>query len=205
MLVTCNQQVRHLQRHLARLAHSATELGFRFDVARARRELDLGVTGTTPDIASRLRLVLSYDGSVEITSAPLAPLPDGRVDLLIESNPLREPRPLAAHKTTSREEYDQGTRRAEARGAFDTLFFTADGRLVEGGRCNVFVQIDGRWWTPPLTDGALPGVMRSLLLEDPAWGAGERTLRLAELQRGRSLLVCNALRGAVPGRLVIDP
>jgi para-aminobenzoate synthetase / 4-amino-4-deoxychorismate lyase len=205
MLVTRNQHVRHVELHLARLQRSAAALDFRFEADQVRRELDVGVTRTTPDIASRLRLTLFNDGHVEISSAPLLPLPDGRVDLLIEQNPLREPRPLAAHKTTRREEYDLGTRRAEARGAFDALFFTADGRLVEGGRCNIFVQIDGRWWTPPLSDGALPGVMRSLLLGDPAWGAGERTLRLADLRRGRSLMVCNALRGVIPGRLVIDP
>lgn len=205
MLVTRNRQVRYVERHLARLEHSAMALGFRFDAEEVGRELELGVTHAAADVASRLRLTLSHDGRVEITSAPLTPAPAGRVDLLIELNPLREPRPLAAHKTTLREEYDQGTRRAETRAAFDALFFTADGRLVEGGRSNVFVQIDGRWWTPPLTDGALPGVMRSLLLEDPGWGAGERTLRLADLRRARSLIVCNALRGAVPGRLVIDP
>ena len=205
MLVTRDRQVRHVERHLARLERSAIALGFRFDAEQVGRELELAVTHAIPNIASRLRLTLSHDGGVEITIAALTPLPHGRVDLLIESKPLHEPRPLASHKSTLRDEYDQGTRRAEALGAFDTLFFSADGRLVEGGRSNVFVQIDGRWWTPPLTDGALPGVMRSLLLEDPAWGAGERTLRLADLRRGRSLLVCNALRGVVPGRLVIDP
>ncbi len=205
MLVTRNQQVRHVELHLARLARSAAALDFRFDADQVHRELDAGVTRTAADIAARLRLTLFHDGRVEISSAPLLPLPDGRVDLLIEPKPLSAPRRLSAHKTTLREEYDLGTRRAEARGAFDALFFTADGRLVEGGRSNVFVQIDGRWWTPPLSDGALPGVMRSLLLDDPAWGAGERTLRLADLRRGRSLMVCNALRGVIPGRLVIDP
>ena len=164
MLVTRNRQVRYVERHLARLERSAMALGFRFDAEQVGRELELGVTHAAADIASRLRLTLSHDGCVEITNAPLTPLPDGRVDLLIESNPLREPRPLAAHKTTFREEYDQGTRRAEARGAFDALFFTADGRLVEGGRSNVFVQIDGRWWTPPLTDGGLGGACTCLAI-----------------------------------------
>ena len=205
MLVTRNRQVRHVERHLARLARSATELGFRFDADQVHRELDAGVARAAADIASRVRLTLFHNGSIEITSAPLSQLPDGRVDLLIESNPLSTPRPLAAHKTTVRDEYDQGTRRAEAYSAFDSLFFTADGRLVEGGRSNIFVQIDGHWWTPPLSDGALPGIMRALLLEDPAWSAGERSLRLEDLLRGRSLMVCNALRGAVPGRIAIDP
>ena len=205
MLVTRNGEVRHGDRHLARLQHSATTLGFIFNSAKIRRELDAGVARATRDVASRLRLTLFHDGGIDITTAPLTPLPDGRVDLLIEEKPLREPRSLAAHKTTLREEYDHGTHRAQARGAFDSLFFTADGRLVEGGRCNIFVQFGGHWWTPPLSDGALPGIMRALLLEDPAWGAGERSLRLEDLLRGRSLMVCNALRGAVPGRIVIDP
>jgi para-aminobenzoate synthetase / 4-amino-4-deoxychorismate lyase len=205
MLVTRDGEVRHVDRHLARLQQSARALGFVFDVAKIQSALDAGVARATADIASRLRLTLFHDGHIDITHAPLKPLPDGRVDLLIEEKPLSEPRPLSAHKTTMRDEYDQGTRRAEVRGAFDSLFFTHDGRLVEGGRCNIFVQIDSRWWTPPLSDGALPGIMRTLLLEDPAWGAGERSLLLADLHRGRSLMVCNALRGAVPGRIVIDP
>ena len=205
MLVTRNQRLRYVERHVARLEHSAAALGFSFDRERVESELDVAVAGMAAGIASRLRLALAYDGHVEITSTPLLPLPDGRVDLLIESQPLDRPRPLAGHKTTVRAEYDEGIRRAESRGAFDSLFFTADGRLVEGGRSNVFVLVDGRWWTPPLADGALPGVMRNLLLEDPAWQAGERTLRLSDLRRARSLIVCNALRGAVPGRLVIDP
>ena len=162
MLVTRNAQVRHVERHLARLQHSAMTLGFVFNDAKILGELDAGVARATPDIASRLRLTLFHDGHVDVTSAPLTPLPDGRVDLLVEEKPLSESRPLSAHKTTRREEYDQGTRRAEAHGAFDCLFFTKDGRLVEGGRCNIFVQIDGRWWTPPLSDGALPGIMRAL-------------------------------------------
>jgi para-aminobenzoate synthetase / 4-amino-4-deoxychorismate lyase len=205
MLVTRNQRVRYVERHLARLEQSALALGFDFNRERVQSELDAAILGKPAGSTFRLRLALAHNGQVDVTSAPLPPLNDGRLDLLIESEPLREPRPLAMHKTTLRAEYDEGVRRAEARGAFDTLFFSADGRLVEGGRSNVFVLVDGRWWTPPLSDGALPGIMRDLLLEDPAWQAGERTLRLSDLRRARSLIVCNALRGAVPGRLVMDP
>ena len=92
-------------------------------------------------------------------------------------------------------------RAAESAGAFDTLFFNAAGRLVEGGRSNVFVRLDGRWWTPPLSDGALPGVMRGVLLADPAWDAHERGLTRADLARAQGLVVCNALRGALIAEL----
>ncbi len=204
MLVTRNGEVRHVERHLARLQQSASTLGFVVDGNKIRSELDAVVSRATANITSRLRLTLFRDGHIDITHTPLTPLPDGHVNLLIEEKPLSEPRPFSAHKTTMRQEYDHGTRRAEVRGAFDSLFFTDDGRLVEGGRCSIFVQVGGRWWTPPLSDGALPGIMRALLLEDPDWDAGERSLELVDLQRAQSLIVCNALRGVVPARLAID-
>lgn len=205
MRVTRNRRVRHRDRHLARIERSAATLTFRFDRAQVEAGLDDSLSRIAEGQASRLRLSLAHDGSVAFSSEKLLPLPDGRVCLVIEPKPLAAPRPLADHKTTLRVVYDEGVRRARFRGAYDSLFFTADGRIVEGGCSNVFLLLDGRWWTPPLTDGALPGVMRSLLLEDPAWQAGERTLRLSDVHRARSLIVCNAVHGAVPGRLVIDP
>ena len=112
--------------------------------------------------------------------------------------------PLAAHKTTLRAAYDAGVRDAERAGAFDSLFLTADGRLVEGGRSSVFVRLAGRWHTPPLVDGALPGVMRAVLLEDAHWAATERRLTADDLARAEALVVCSALRGVLKARLV-DP
>jgi para-aminobenzoate synthetase/4-amino-4-deoxychorismate lyase len=60
----------------------------------------------------------------------------------------------------------------------------------------VFLRLGGRWLTPPLSDGVLPGVMRGVLLDDPAFDAREQRLGLSDLRRAESVLVCNALRGA---------
>ena len=114
---------------------------------------------------------------------------------MLAQEPLPAERPLARHKTTARNTYDAGIRAAEAEGAFDMLFFDAAGRLIEGGRSNVFVRRAGRWFTPPLADGVLPGVMRAVLLDDPAWAACERSLTREDVLRADALMVCNALRG----------
>ncbi|RDU95024.1 chorismate-binding protein [Trinickia dinghuensis] len=116
--------------------------------------------------------------------------------------PVRSDDFLLRHKSTSRAEFDRAWRLAEARGCFDTLFFNERGALTEGGRSNVFVKLDGRWYTPPLSAGLLPGVMRQVLLEDPAMQASERTLTQADLLRAEALVICNALRGALPARIV---
>jgi len=197
-----NQEgIRHLERHLARLARSARVLGFAFDRDAALAALREALPALAPDRPSRLRLALAHDGRLALTHAPLPPLAGGAVKLLIAGERLPDANPLAAYKTTLRGHYDAGVRAAESAGAFDTLFFTADGRLAEGGRSTLFARIDGRWWTPPVADGALPGVMREVLLEDPAWQAAERTLRREDLEAAQALVVCNALRGALPAQL----
>ncbi len=190
-----------LPQHLARLQRSAAALGFAFDRDAAQQALDEACALLPSTGPSRVRLALAHGGRLAITHAPLAALPPGGVELLLADEPLPQYRPLAAHKTTLRQHYDAGVRAAERVGAFDSLFFDTAGRLVEGGRSSVFVQLDGRWYTPPLADGVLPGVMRAQLLADPAWAASERSLTRADLRRAQALCVCNALRGALPARL----
>jgi len=195
-------EARHLDQHLARLERSARALGFAFDGGQVRAAVDAIVAELPAKAPSRLRVALAHDGQVAITHASLAPLPAGPVGLLIALQPLPECNPLAAHKTTLRQHYDAGVQAAERAGAFDSLFFTADGRLVEGGRSSVFLQIDGRWCTPPLSDGALPGVMRARLLADPGWSTVERSLGMADLRRAQAIVVCNSLRGVLPAHLL---
>ena len=204
MLWMPGQGVRHLECHLARLEHSAQRLGFELDRAALRATLDAFERAAS--VVTRLRLALAHDGQLSLTHAPLAPLPSGPVRLLVgDDDTLPEADPLAAHKTTRRQHYDAGVRAAESAGAFDILFFNRAGRLVEGGRSNVFVRLDGRWWTPPVSDGALPGVMRGVLLADPAWDARERSLTRTDLAHAEGLVVCNALRGALPAELAALP
>jgi para-aminobenzoate synthetase / 4-amino-4-deoxychorismate lyase len=194
--------VRHLDRHLDRITHSAGVLGFRFDRDAVREAVTMRASSLAPVGPWRMRLTLSHDGRGRIEHTALAALRDETVTLLIADTRLPSANPLSAHKTTLRAAYDDGVRAAERAGAFDSLFFTRDGRLVEGGRSSVFVKLDGAWVTPPLADGALPGVMRALLLADPAWAATARSVTWDELQRAEAVVVCNALRGVLVARLL---
>jgi para-aminobenzoate synthetase/4-amino-4-deoxychorismate lyase len=204
MLWTPTQGLHHLDLHLARLAHSAQALGFGFEreAVLALVQARLEALANEARGAMRVRLALAHGGRASLTHAPLAPRPPGPVGLRVGADVLPESNPLAAHKTTLRHHYDRAVREAESAGAFDTLLFDKAGRLVEGGRSNVFLQLQGGWYTPPLSDGPLPGVMRGLLLNDPEWKAQERSLTRADLASADAIVVCNALRGALPAGLV---
>ena len=201
MYATRADGVRQVERHLARLAASAAALGFacpRAGIVAALREQ---VAGLAPGLPARMRLALHKDGRFEIVVAPLEPLPAGPVEVLIAPEPIDDPHGLFAHKTTLRSRYDAGIRAAQGRGAFDTLFFDADGWLTEGGRSNVFVRIDGQWLTPPVGRGVLPGTMRAAVLDDAEWSAREQALRVEDLLRAERIVLTNALRGVLEARL----
>jgi para-aminobenzoate synthetase / 4-amino-4-deoxychorismate lyase len=191
------------ERHLQRLLHSADALDFAASRQAIDAALDDAVRALPPQGDWRLKLSLHHDGrlALQAGSDPLQAMA-GPVRLRLAALPLAVDA-LFAHKTTRRTFYDAAIRVAEAAGCFDTLFHGTDGTLVEGARSSVFLRLQGRWFTPPVADGALPGVMRAELLADPSWAAGERRLTLADLAQAEAIVVCNALRGALPAVLAL--
>jgi para-aminobenzoate synthetase/4-amino-4-deoxychorismate lyase len=185
---------RHLERHLARLRASSAYFGNPFNEELARAAAIAACAVLPEGVPQRLRLALRADGEVVVHTAPLAPL-EGPVEVLLSSEPVDSNALFARHKTSVRSRYDAAWKLAESVGAFDTLFFNERGELAEGGRSSVFVRVGGRWYTPPLSSGVLPGVMRGLLLEDPAWNAIECPISRETLERAQEIVVCNALRG----------
>jgi para-aminobenzoate synthetase/4-amino-4-deoxychorismate lyase len=131
--------VRHLARHLRRLAASAAYFGFACHIAELERALLQACSGFPDDTPRRLRLALNQDGTHAISHGALMPLA-GPVRLLLGcKEPTHADQLFLRHKTTLRAGYDAGWRAAEAQGAFDTLFFNQRDELTEGGRSNVFV------------------------------------------------------------------
>jgi len=186
-----------LERHLARLETSARELGFRFSCAEVEQQL--GKLHT--DRALRVRLELSRDGRLDVTTTPFVPMPKNAVwRIAIATMRLDARDPLRRHKTTSREIY------AAARSEYSTdeidevLLINEDGELAEGAITNLFVDPgDGILVTPPIASGALPGVLRAELIETKR--AVERAMTLDDLMASRAIFMGNSLRGLIRARL----
>jgi len=193
--------VRHRERHLKRLAASAACFGYAWDEAAANAYLDTACAMLDAGTDYRLRLALSAAGAFSVQHAPLSLLTEP-VRVLLAPDATESGDLFLRHKTSVRSRYDAAWRDAEAQGAFDTLFFNERGELTEGGRTNVFVRVDGRWLTPALSCGLLPGVMRGVMLDDPQWQASEAVVTRAMLEAADEIVVCNALRGAMRAVLV---
>ena len=191
---------RHVTLHLARLCASADFFGFRYDLAQIRQQLDAACAAFNHDQPARMKLSLFQSGAITIQCA-LLPALDQPVQLLLAAPVMQSDNVFLRHKTSLRSLYDAAWQNAEAHGAFDAIFFNQDGTVTEGGRSTIFIKKNGHWLTPPLAAGVLPGIMRSLLLADPALQAKEANLQQSDLREAQEVLACNALRGALKAHI----
>lgn len=102
--------------------------------------------------------------------------------------------PMLFHKTTHRPLYSRAFAEAQRSGFDDVLFSNTRGELTEGAISNVFVEKDGRWFTPPIECGLLPGVYRRYLLQVRA-EMEERVLGEDDLRNADAIYLANAVRG----------
>ncbi|MDP3122483.1 bifunctional chorismate-binding protein/class IV aminotransferase [Polynucleobacter sp.] len=201
-----------LAAHLRRLQHSAFALRIPFVAARVIEAAEQACLAVPSLLPHRLRIDLLSDSSVRAVTHALEPianevtvfwasqvLPNANQAIMQSSNM------LLGHKVNQRTLYDLAWKNAVALGGFDAVFLNEAGFVTEGGRSSIFIQPKGsnEWLTSPLSAGVLPGLMRQSLLDDPQWNARQAMLTAADLADADRILVCNALRGAVPAVLKV--
>jgi len=181
-----------LARHLRRLQASARALDYPCPLARIEQTL-LETARQYQGQAQRLRLLLHADGRFELSRQPLAVQEEPPVVVLAETR-LQIPDIWLQHKTTRRPLYDKASLWLQAHPEyFDCLFLNQYDQLCEGSRSNIYLQLDGYWYTPPLGCGVLPGIMRETLLESGQ--VHERILTRDDLAAAQRFRVSNAVHG----------
>ncbi|MBU6425793.1 MAG: aminotransferase class IV, partial [Rhodospirillales bacterium] len=77
------------------------------------------------------------------------------------------------------------------RGADEAIMLNHAGRVAGASIGNVLVRVGGLWLTPPLADGALPGIRRARLLA--AGLVREAPIDQDTLQKASALCISNVL------------
>ena len=111
--------------------------------------------------------------------------------LAVSPTPVDSRDPFLIHKTSRREAYDRAV--AEVPDGVSPLLVNELGHVTESAIANIVYQIDGSLFTPPITDGLLPGVLRDELINEGT--VTERSLPLADLDQVESWWLINSLRG----------
>jgi branched-chain amino acid aminotransferase len=125
-----------------------------------------------------------------ITAAPPA-APGGPLRLVTASLRRDEASPLSALKTLNYLPNVLARIEAAEQSADDALLLNRQGFVAETTAANLFVRLGGQWVTPPVADGALPGIRRAMLLE--AGRVEEMTLAPGQFLRAEAAFAGNAL------------
>ena len=185
--------------HLARMQRTARHFGLRFSMPDARVLLNR-LAAEHPGGPWRVRLTLDAAGQFGSQVLPLAPTPEP-VRLVVAASPIAT-RGAAGeflrHKTTRREAY-AAFAAAKPPEAFDVILWNEAGELTECSFGNLALEIDGRWLTPRLEAGLLPGVLRAELLAQGR--LTEARLTREDPARATGIAFLNSLRGWLPAVL----
>jgi branched-chain amino acid aminotransferase len=194
-----------VDRHFARLGEGLKLLDIRLKVdenALTGAMLSvLKANGLTGDAVLRLTV------SRGVAARGLAADPTARPTVVISAAPYSAPgparvmaatvtrrnalSPTARVKTTSCLDSILARQEATRSNVDDAILLNGEGWVAEATAANVFAVIDGVLVTPPIRDGALPGVMRAAVMSHLP--LGECSLSVDDLARAGEIFLTSSL------------
>ncbi len=175
--------------HLERMCKSAASLKFKFKIIKIKDKI-LKIKSQS---RLRCRLTLRFDGTINLSTAPLSPNSKTWV-LGVSDSILSSSDPWLLHKSSNRDLYDS-ERTNLPDGIDEFIYLNEHNEVCEGTITNIFVKIAGHWLTPPLSSGCLPGVLRRKKIEDASCKV--KIVTLSDLLGAEKITVGNALRGEI--------
>jgi branched-subunit amino acid aminotransferase/4-amino-4-deoxychorismate lyase len=162
-ILAIDQKINAWQKHYERLASGATALDISIP---AKIDLEVSINKLISDLngKSRIRITVLSDGNwvVSAQSEPEDKLP---VSLIKINEPVISNGILTGIKSISYGQSELAVRRAKSRGNTDGVFLNQNQKVVETGYANILILQQGKFLTPSLESGCLPGITRQLLIQ----------------------------------------
>jgi len=150
-----------LDEHLARMGRSAEGLRLPLDLAAVREDIATILAVAEP-VDAALRVLVTRGGRRIGLIEPRKELPATLRLATITYSPTRL---LDGIKSLSYGANMLATRLAKERGADEALLVTPHGRVLEGPTLSFFYVLEGKLYTPPLSDRILDSITRRMLFE----------------------------------------
>ena len=212
-LLVTEGKVFALDRHLARLAKSASGLGISMpDGAAITNGVSHVLAKNSKVDFGRLRITVtsgagplgsdrtSVTPTLVISLAEQAAWPASTKVLLVPWT-RNENSPLAGLKTTSYAENVYALDAAKSHGFSEAVFCDTSGRLCEGTGSNIFLVRDEQIFTPSEASGLLRGITRDLVIEwanESGFVVSERDVDPSELWDADEVFITSSTRDIHP-------
>ena len=188
------------QRHYERLAKSAEKL---LITIPAKIDIEIGINQLLKGVIgkSRIRVAALADGTwlVVVEAADSS----GKLPSLIKMNQvINSNSPLSGIKSISYGQSMLAVRTAQAHGYSDGVYLNENGDVVETGSANIIILKDGKFITPALESGCLPGITRQILIKD--FAVAEGLFTWDQLIEADGVFLCSSIRLLTPVSKVED-
>jgi para-aminobenzoate synthetase/4-amino-4-deoxychorismate lyase len=148
----------------------------------------------------RIRLEIS-EGDIETSCTDIL-FPswgEEKTKVLISKERVNSKNIFLYHKTTQRQFYDEMYMKALDANYNEVIFTNENGFVTEGCISNIFVLKDGKWKTPQISCGLLPGIWRAKMIKE--LNAQEDNITLNDLKNADEVMICNSVRGSTTATL----
>ena len=210
-MLLINGRIRNRELHLERMLRSISRLGMEAQTAinQSRSLLNSlldGIVAETPKGRYRLRIHRNSEGTLSQSVQSLDPPrrsageSRSRWKVRLWDYPMSSHDRMLHHKVDRRGCYDSALRQARADGYDEILFYNERGEITEGSITNLFYRMEGKWYTPPIRCGLLPGIGRKRLLHRWRHRIGFRRLLIDEMESIERLVLVNSLRGLIEAK-----
>lgn len=179
-----HKQVVDLDEHIKRLKESARYFAYPFSkedfLAKLSKQLE-----ELDDADYRLRILVKQTGAIQFQLAELRDLPENylKAELVHRSESIDSP--FTYFKTTYRPHLQSLSG--------ESIFISNKGYLQETTIGNLILEIDGKWYTPPVDVGILDGICRQKLIKEGR--VFEAYLTKDDLKKASHIYACNSVRG----------
>jgi branched-subunit amino acid aminotransferase/4-amino-4-deoxychorismate lyase len=181
-----HHDIHYFQKHIDRLIYSFNLFDIPLFLADKNRLISL-IPDEEPYQCARIRITVTRMHVI----ASITPYQrsDDPIVCIISSYLLDRTPPLSYIKHTGYQVHNLAKQEAIKTNAHDALLFNSHGCLVGSTCANAFIVKDGIWFTPPLSSGTLPGIMRSTVM------AHERDITRSMLLEADEIYLTNSLIG----------
>jgi para-aminobenzoate synthetase/4-amino-4-deoxychorismate lyase len=194
LLFTKNKKPLYAADHMKRMRASAAYFGYPFSSA----EFSKTAAGIQRALSRRpgvfkVRMLLDKKGNLRWDSTMIDSTATDSTVLAVSNNPIDQTNKYLFHKTTHMPWYEEARKGIVQGKWYDVVFCNNKGEVTEGARSTIFIKKHDILFTPPVSSGLLPGVLRNRLIARNK--CQEKILYFQDLLSADEIFCGNSVRG----------
>ncbi len=189
----------YMDLHLKRLYESALYFDFKFDAEKIKSAIRDIACNFDKNKKYKIRVLLSETGSVKIEYKSVY-IQENDFVIKISNIPTDSNDIFLYHKTTNRTLYNKELDIAKKNNCFDVIFYNENGYITEGAITNIYIKRENKFFTPPINDGLLNGIIRRRFMKKHR--IMEKHITLQDLIGSEKVFISNSIIGVRAAKLL---